>query len=93
MSGSIPCCPSMCWIACCASGSPERNRICFEQSMRAIRSLNTEEDFAKYVGKLNAAGFGDIQPEMFRLEAEPKRELSPRSPALERTLQPENGNY
>lgn len=61
--------------------------------MRAIRALNTEEDFAKYVGKLNAAGFGDIQPEMFRLEAEPKRELSPRSPALERTLQPENGNY
>ena len=31
--------------------------------MRAIRALNTEEDFAKYVGKLNAVGFGDIQPE------------------------------
>lgn len=77
----------------CAPDSPERDQVCFMQSMRAIRALSSEEDFAKYVSRLNKAGFGDIQPEMFRLEAEPKRELLPRSPALERTLQPENGNH
>ena len=77
----------------CVPGNPERNQLCFEQSMRAIRALNTEEDFAKYVGKLNEAGFGGIEPEMFRLDVEPKRELSPRSPELERALNPENENH
>lgn len=77
----------------CVPGNPERNQLCFEQSMRAIRALNTEEDFAKYVGKLNEAGFGGIKPEMFRLKVEPKRELSPRSPVLEWTLKPENETH
>ncbi len=77
----------------CVPGSPERNQLCFEQSMRALRALNTEEDFAKYVDRLNAAGFDGLKAEMFKLEAEPKRELSPRAPVLERALKPKSGDH